>query len=164
MPEGSASECSFLLTGDAEEESWEMMRHMPRAKKKLAARVLKVPHHGSVNGIDEAAFKVVKPEYSIISVGQKHGLPDAPTLNFIKESRRSKIFCTERNNKEDHPGACLEKGDCIRGAPSDFRSIRFVIDTDSGEEQIDMFLINTRLGKIDVTAGEIWCPEKKWRA
>jgi len=155
---------SFLLTGDAEEESWEMMRHMPQAKKKLSARVLKVPHHGSVNGVDEAAFKIINPEYSIISVGQKHGLPDAPTLNLIKRGRKSKLFCTERNNKEGHPGACIKKRDCIRGTPSDFRSLRFVIDTDSGEEKIDMFLINTRLGKIEVTAGKIWCPEKKWKA
>jgi beta-lactamase superfamily II metal-dependent hydrolase len=163
-PAGNTSEWSFLLTGDAEEESWEMMRHMPGAKKKLAARVLKVPHHGSVNGVDEAAFKVINPEYSIISVGQKHGLPDAPTLNLIKKGRKSKLFCTERNNKEDHPGACIKKRECIRGTPSDFRSIRFVIDTDSGEEKIDMFLINTRRGQINVTAGKIWCPEKRWKA
>ncbi len=162
--ENASGGWSFLFTGDAEEESWEMMRHMPRAKKKLSARVLKVPHHGSVNGIDEAAFKIINPEYSIISVGQKHGLPDAPTLNLIKRGRKSKLFCTERNNKEDHPGACIKKRDCLRRTPSDFRSIRFVIDTDSGEENIDMFLINTRLGKIEVTGGEIWCPEKKWKA
>jgi beta-lactamase superfamily II metal-dependent hydrolase len=157
-----ASGWSFLFTGDAEHESWEMMRHMPRAKKKLAARVLKVPHHGSINGIDKASFKVINPEYSIISVGQKHGLPDAPTLNLIKQGRNRKLFCTERNYEEDHPGACIEKRDCIRGTSLDFRSLRFVIDTDSSEEKIEMFLINTGAGKIDVTAGEIWCPENEW--
>lgn len=159
LTSAGSSGWSFLFTGDAEEESWEMMRHMPRAKKKLAARVLKVPHHGSVNGVDEAAFEIINPEYSIISVGQKHGLPDAPTLNLIKKGRNKKLFCTERNNKEDHPGACIEKRDCIRGTPSDFRSLRFVIDTDSGEEKIDTFAINAEL---ELKTGEIWCPENRW--
>lgn len=156
-----ASGWSFLFTGDAEEESWEMMRHLPRAKEKLQARVLKVPHHGSVNGVDKATFEIIDPEYSIISVGQKHGLPDAPTLNLIKKGKNKKLFCTERNNKKDHPGACIEKRDCIRGTSSDFRSLRFVIDTDSGEERIDTFTINEEL---EPRTGEIWCPENKWPA
>ena len=156
-----ASGWSFLFTGDAEEESWEMMRHMPRAKKKLAARVLKVPHHGSINGINKASFKVINPEYSIISVGQKHGLPDGQTLNLIKGDRKRKLFCTERNNSGTEPGPCGEK-ECIRKKESYFRSIRFSIDTDTGEEKIDIFTINAKLGGIEIETGDIWCRENKW--
>jgi beta-lactamase superfamily II metal-dependent hydrolase len=152
---------SFLFTGDAEEESWEMMRHVPRVKKKLAARVLKVPHHGSINGIDETSFRVIDPEYSIISVGQKHGLPDGQTLNLIKGDRKKKLFCTERNNSRTEPGPCGEK-QCIRRNESYFRSIRFSIDMDTGEEKIDIFTINTKLGAVEIETGGIWCPENKW--
>jgi beta-lactamase superfamily II metal-dependent hydrolase len=153
-----ASGWSFLFTGDAEEESWEMMMHMPRAKKKLAARVLKVPHHGSINGINKASFKVINPEYNIISVGQKHGLPDGQTLDLIKGDRKRKLFCTERNSGTE-PGPCGEK-ECIR--KNNFRSIRFTIDTDTGEERIDTFIINVKPGEIELKTGEIWCPESKW--
>ena len=94
--EGKAAESkgwTFLFTGDAEQESWEMMRQIAQVKKNLPSKVLKVPHHGSVNGIDEPSFRAIDPEYSIISVGQKHGLPDGQTLNLIKGVMKSKLFC-----------------------------------------------------------------------
>ena len=156
-----SKEWSFLFSGDAEYESWEMMRQITEVRKNLPSKVLKVPHHGSINGIDKASFKVINPEYSIISVGQKHGLPDEQTLNLIKGDRRRKLFCTERNNSRSKPGPCAEK-ECIRKKDSDFRSIRFTIDTDTGEEKIDIFTINAKLGGIEIKTGDIWCPENKW--
>jgi len=155
---------SFLFSGDAEEESWEMMRQMPQVRESLPARVLKVPHHGSINGINEAAFRAINPEYAVISVGQKHGLPDGQTLSLIKRGGKRRLFCTERNNSQDHPGPCRQKRRCLRKTPSDFRSIRFTIDTDSGQERIDMFLVDTKRGEIEITGGEIWCPENIWKA
>lgn len=164
--EGKAAEFkgwTFLFTGDAEQESWEMMRQIAQVRKNLPSRVLKVPHHGSsLNGIDKASFKAINPEYSIISVGQKHGLPDGQTLNLIRADRERKLFCTERNNSVHHPGPCMKKRTCIRKRVSDFRSIRFVIDTDTGEEKIDTFTINAKLGEIEIKTGEIWCPGNKW--
>ncbi len=156
-------EWTFLFTGDAEQESWEMMRQIAQVRENLPSKVLKVPHHGSsLNGIDKASFKAINPEYSIISVGQKHGLPDGQMLNLIKKDRKRQLFCTERNKDRYHPGPCVNKRKCVRQKASDFRSIRFTIDTDRGEEKIDTFIINEKLGEIEVRTGEIWCPENKW--
>lgn len=159
---GNASKrWSFLFSGDAEHESWEMMREIPGVRENLPSRVLKVPHHGSTNGIDQASFMAINPKYSIISVGQKHGLPDGQTLNLIRRNRRRKLFCTERNNSKSKRGPCGRKR-CIREKAADFRSIRFTIDTGSGEEKIDVFTINTKRGDIEIKIGKIWCPENRW--
>jgi len=157
----ASKEWSFLFSGDAEHESWEMMRQITEVRENLPSKVLKVPHHGSVNGIDKASFKVINPEYSIISVGQKHGLPDGQTLNLIKEDRKRKLFCTERNNSRSKPGPCAGK-ECIRKKASDFRSIRFTIDTDSDRGKVDIFTIDTRAGDIKIESDEIWCQVRKW--
>ena len=93
------------------------------------------------------------------------GIEDIAKLEIkeiIKKDEKTKLFCTERNNKTDKPGACLEKSNCPRRKPADFRSLRFVIDTDTGEEKNDMFLIDTNLGEIEIKSGEIWCPEISW--
>jgi beta-lactamase superfamily II metal-dependent hydrolase len=158
----SSKKWTFLFAGDAEKESWAMMRRMAEVRTKLPSRVLKVPHHGSINGIDEMSLDAILPTYNIISAGQKHGLPDGQTLNLIRSTGRSKIFCTERNNSREHPGACRGKIDCPRGAPADFSSIRFVIDTDTAEEKIELFDINPNNGKIKIKSGQAWCAETSW--
>lgn len=163
--EGKAAESkkwTFVFTGDAEHESWEMMRQIAQVRNNLPSKVLKVPHHGSVNGIDEPSFRAIDPEYSIISVGQKHGLPDGQVLNLIKRDGKRKLFCTERSNSRYHPGPCIRKRKCIRKKVSDFSSVRFSIDTDTGEEKIHAFTVDARLGKVEIQTGEIWCPENKW--
>lgn len=152
---------SFLFSGDAEYESWEMMRQITEIRKNLPSKVLKVPHHGSINGIDEESFKVINPEFSIISVGQKHGLPDHQTLNLIKVDMQRKLFCTERNNSKSKPGPCAGRK-CVREKATDFRSIRFTIDTDTEEIKIDVFTINTKRRGIEIKTDKIWCPENKW--
>ena len=154
---------TFLFTGDAEQESWAMMKEVAQVKKNLPSRVLKVPHHGSsLHGIDNKSFKIINPEYCIISVGQRHGLPDAQTLNIIKRGGKRKLFCTERNKSRHHPGPCMDKRRCIRKKNSDFRSIRFTIDTETGKEKIDTFTIDKKKAEIEIKTGEIWCREKKW--
>jgi beta-lactamase superfamily II metal-dependent hydrolase len=157
--EGAAapSPWSFLFSGDAEQESWEMMRLTAGVKDKLPSRVLKVPHHGSVNGIDKETFDIVNPEYNIISAGQKHGLPDGQILNLIKEDGNRKLFCTERNNKK---GPCDSK-ECIRGKTADFRSLRFIIDTATQKGDVEIFTINPA-GSINITTDQVWCRESNW--
>ena len=152
---------SFLFTGDAEQESWEMMRGIDEVRENLPSTVLKVPHHGSVNGIDSESFMAIKPKYSIISVGQKHGLPDGQTLNLIRRNRRRRLFCTERNNSKSKKGPCGDK-QCVRQNTADFRSILFTIDTDNGREQIDIFTVDTRTGNIKIESDQIWCRVRIW--
>jgi beta-lactamase superfamily II metal-dependent hydrolase len=157
-----SSRWSFLFSGDAERESWEMMRGITNARNKLRSKVLKLPHHGSyLAGIDETSYEMIKPKYNIVSVGQKHGLPDGQTLNMVKKKKGRKLFCTERNNSSSHPGPCNQAA-CVRAKNSDFRSIRFIIDTDSGEENIETFTINTRTGDIEGRPDTVWCLENSW--
>lgn len=162
--EGSSDESkgwTFLFPGDAELESWENMEQTG-VEEILPSKILKIAHHGSINGTDKTAFNIINPEYCIISVGQKHGLPDREALNIIKKDKNRKLFCTERNNHPKNHGDCIKKSNCPRREPSDFRSLRFIIDTDTGEAKNDMFLINTKIGKIEITSGDIWCPESSW--
>ncbi|MBN1163094.1 MAG: MBL fold metallo-hydrolase [Candidatus Krumholzibacteriota bacterium] len=156
---------SFLFTGDAEQESWEMMRTTAGVKKKLPSRVLKVPHHGSyLNGIDKKSFSAVNPEYNVVSVGQKHGLPDGESLNLIRSNKKRKLFCTEQNSHRNKPGPCGSKKRCIRAKKEDYRSIRFSIDTDSGEEKIEVFQFDGRNRRvINFQDKKIWCGERKWK-
>lgn len=161
--EASSKKWTFLFAGDAEKESWEIMRRMAEVRTNLPSRVLKVPHHGSINGIDEISLDTILPAYNIISVGQKHGLPDGQTLKTIGSAGESKIFCTERNNSQKKPlGPCRGKINCPRGTPAEFSSIRFVIDTDTAEEKIELFDIIPDKGKIQVKSGQIWCTEANW--
>jgi len=157
-----AKKWSFLLTGDSEKESCKMMRDTASVKKKLKSRVLKVPHHGSVNGIDKLTFNKIQPRYSIISVGQKHGLPDAETLNLIKRKSYAKLFCTERNNHPKKPGPCNNKSRCVRKTKPAFRSLRFEINLKTGGETIRTFKFKSNNQSIDFESKKLWCPEKKW--
>jgi beta-lactamase superfamily II metal-dependent hydrolase len=123
---------SFLFTGDAEKEAWETMLGNAETADALAARVLKTPHHGSRNGITEAAAQQVKAEYGIISVGSKHGLPDAEALSAVR-AEGGKILCTHRNNDSKKKSACysIPGDECpAKGAPE---TITFRVCTDSGD-------------------------------
>jgi len=129
----------LLLTGDAESESWQRM--VPRyAAGELSARILKVPHHGSgQNGITAEALQAIAPRYAIISVGQVHHLPEAKTLNLLRQSleRPPNIFCTERNHNPKKHGACLNAPPgCVRRTWEDYRSVVFSFDTDKGKLSI----------------------------
>ncbi|HAW49745.1 TPA: hypothetical protein DCX16_02185 [bacterium] len=130
----------FLFTGDAEEESWGRMVRDEEINKKLESKVLKVPHHGSRNGITEEGLRFVKPSYSVISVGQKHGLPDKETLSLLKKCN-SNIFCTERNEDQRNPVPCSKIKDCPKIGR--YGPILFAIDADTG--------------KVKITPGDEWC-------
>ena len=158
----TASKWTFLFTGDAEHESWEMMKERTDIKENLPARVLKVPHHGSINGIDRESFMTIKPRYSVVSVGSKHGLPDGETLNLIRANNNRLLFCTEQNLSTSKPGPCGSQRHCVRKNKSDFRSIFFEIDTDTGDEKIKGFKIETSPGSYSVKTGNEWCPERTW--
>jgi hypothetical protein len=128
-----AKKWTFLFTGDAEEEAWDEIVSNAQLSSNLKARVLKIPHHGSSqNGITKNGANKVNPEYSVISVGQKHGLPDKETLNILQRLG-SEILCTQRNQSSSHKSACynVPKTDCP--AKDNPRDINFTINTNSGE-------------------------------
>jgi hypothetical protein len=126
----------FLFTGDAEDEAWAEMLGNAKVASRLPARVLKIPHHGSaLNGITPAGAKKVKPKYSLNSVGQKHGLPDAGTLKLLRTAGQA-ILCTQRNDDSKQPSACrgIPASECpAKGKP---QNVCFSLDTATGTCEI----------------------------
>lgn len=153
---------SFLFTGDAQQDAWNMMldRHQP---EDLQARVLKVPHHGSHrNGIIPEALNAINPEYCVVSVGQKHGLPHAETLNLLRGTGERSLFCTERNNSRSKRGPCGQKSACPRRTKRQFRSLLMEVDTETDQAQFHLFTITPTRGRVSWKPGPIWCPETQW--
>jgi hypothetical protein len=161
---GELSQWSFLLTGDAEEEAWQMMRGHPEVAQRLPTAVLKLPHHGSaLNGIDKESFDLISPTRCVNSSGQKHGLPDTETLNLVRNNERSELFCTERNNNRAKQGPCLAKDRCPRRTEARYKSVRFTVDTATDSCQVRAFNIDVARSQVrDVLRDVIWCPETSW--
>jgi competence protein ComEC len=74
---------SMLLTGDAEAQTEE---RMISKDSNIAAKVLKVGHHGSKYATSESFIKAVRPEVAIISTGasNRYGHPSQDALNRLK--------------------------------------------------------------------------------
>ena len=112
---------TVLLPGDAEEESWESMNVRGQD---LSAGILKVSHHGSTNGTPPWTIAKIRPEYSIISVGQRHGHPTETVYRALLQPG-NKIFCTEKNIGS-RPSGC-KAFECPKsGRPG---SISFLLDS-----------------------------------
>jgi beta-lactamase superfamily II metal-dependent hydrolase len=130
-PPGSTA-WEFLFPGDAEKEAWSAMLSDAAVASGLPARVIKLPHHGSRNGITDAGAQQVSPEFAVVSVGRKHGLPDAAGLRRA-HSLGANILCTRRNTSQ------TEKSDCYSipaqecPAKGDPQTITFTLDTDTGQ-------------------------------
>jgi len=90
---------SVLYTGDAEKDTEQKVLNPP-AGGNLYATVLKVPHHGSENGLMEDFLKVVRPAIAIISVSQnnKFGHPNQSTLNLLKDFA-VRVYRTDQNGR-----------------------------------------------------------------
>ena len=73
-------ETSFLFAGDAEAQSQGEMLLSSIVSPKTD--VLKVPHHGSSNGLSSQFLSLVAPKYAVISVGagNSYGHPASQTL------------------------------------------------------------------------------------
>jgi hypothetical protein len=83
----------ILLTGDAEEESYESIVDRDQS---ISARILKVSHHGSRNGTPAWVIPKIRPRYSIMSVGQRYGHPNEEVYRALLRTG-NEIFCTEKN-------------------------------------------------------------------
>ncbi|MBI2263522.1 MBL fold metallo-hydrolase [Candidatus Berkelbacteria bacterium] len=91
------SQFSTLLTGDIEEPiEAEMVKEI---SPELKAQVLKVPHHGSNNGLLLEFLKVVNPEVAMISAGRNnsYGHPHQSTLKKLEEAR-VKTYRTDKDS------------------------------------------------------------------
>ena len=92
-------EVSFLLSGDLNIEGSEHLMADPNLTSKMAAHVLKSPHHGS-HEFHYPFFEEVRPQISTISSGDApdHGHPRASfiaAIGLASRSTRPLVFSTE---------------------------------------------------------------------
>lgn len=78
---------SILYTGDAPSISLNRLSQHTIPK----IEILKIPHHGSKNGLNEKFFLLADPAYSVISVGKNnsYGHPSPEILEMIGKSETS---------------------------------------------------------------------------
>ncbi|MDO5335614.1 MAG: DNA internalization-related competence protein ComEC/Rec2 [Coriobacteriia bacterium] len=87
----------ILLTGDAESETLESV-----AREGLLCDIdiLKVPHHGSRVAVSEELLDVIRPEVSLVSVGEgnRYGHPTQEALEML-EGAGSKVYRSDKDGK-----------------------------------------------------------------
>ena len=83
-----------LLTGDAEEPVYSMSA---KAGLLPQVEVLKVPHHGSSDGMDPESLQVVSPSVAVVSVGEgnRFGHPTQSTLDLLHSAGATVIRTDE---------------------------------------------------------------------
>lgn len=85
---------TFLLTGDLELSEWQ---NLVNSQISLESDILKVAHHGSKNGTNQAVIKAVKPREAVISIGKNsYGHPAESILKMF-EDNLIKIYRTDQN-------------------------------------------------------------------
>lgn len=71
----------IILGGDAEQDTWEHLKENHKDKLENVT-ILKASHHGRKSGFHEEAVKLMKPAYTIVSVGKK---PKTDASNLYKK-------------------------------------------------------------------------------
>jgi competence protein ComEC len=100
---------SMLLTGDAEEQT---EYRLVSKDVHLAARVIKIAHHGSKYATSENLLKRVKPDVAIVSCGEwnRYGHPSQTVLDRLQAANvklfrtdlQGEISITTRGRENDH--------------------------------------------------------------
>lgn len=86
---------SILLTGDARGDRILQGLELTGALKKGASMqvdVLKVPHHGSSNNLDNDFFERIKPAHYVFSGDGEHGNPERESLEMLFAARGAEPF------------------------------------------------------------------------
>ncbi len=82
----------MLLTADAD------MKAQPYTSSVGHIEVLKVPHHGSRTAVREDYLRQLKPDVSVVSVGERnsYGHPNSTLLNLLLKNSK-KVYRTDQN-------------------------------------------------------------------
>lgn len=76
-----------LYTGDIETDEQAQM-FAGNTQADYFAQILKIPHHGSINGTNQKLIDKVKPQYTVIEVGadNMYGHPHVVTLDLLQKA------------------------------------------------------------------------------
>ncbi|OGK17638.1 hypothetical protein A3D80_02860 [Candidatus Roizmanbacteria bacterium RIFCSPHIGHO2_02_FULL_40_13b] len=90
---------SFLFTGDASPRSLTLTK-LRSWNNTIQIDVLKVPHHGSKNGLTEDFFKLANPRVSVISVAvhNRYKHPSPSIISMLKASKRPYFLTSEKGD------------------------------------------------------------------
>ena len=89
-----AGKFSALFTGDMESKE---IKDVIETSNPYNCDLIKISHHGSINGISEELLEKFSPEYAVISVGRNSsGLPNTATLNLLSE-KGINVFRTDKH-------------------------------------------------------------------
>ncbi len=74
----------ILFTGDINLKILNQITKSKNLEKKI--NIIKIPHHGSKNGINKKILSIIKPEIAVISVGKnnQYNHPAKETINILK--------------------------------------------------------------------------------
>jgi competence protein ComEC len=87
-----------LVTGDVDSKTLEGILREENIKK---IAYLRVPHHGSKNGLSHEVIKILEPKLAVISVGKNsYGHPSQETLDMLKENTIKTIRTDEGGDVE----------------------------------------------------------------
>lgn len=78
-----SGDAKFLFMGDLEKDASDKLIAF---EPSLGADVIKVPHHGSRNALNEDLYRKAAPKYAVISAGRdnRYGHPHTELINFLK--------------------------------------------------------------------------------
>ena len=78
---------SVLFTGDIGKKTISRLLSDSYIKEKLDVDILKVPHHGSKNSLNEDFYELVSPDYALISYGKNntYGHPHKVVVDALKK-------------------------------------------------------------------------------
>lgn len=85
----SYEDFEILLTGDINPEVSDILAEKLKRKRYNDIEILKVPHHGSKNGMTENFLKVVDPDTAIISSGKnnRYGHPHQEIIDMLGDQK-----------------------------------------------------------------------------
>jgi beta-lactamase superfamily II metal-dependent hydrolase len=93
---------TYLVTGDTENDRWNSIVRI--FGNSIKADVLDAPHHGSKNGITEAAMKLINPHTVLISAGvdNQFGHPDSEAMTIFRKYAKNVYSTKDGKDKNGH--------------------------------------------------------------
>lgn len=88
---------SFVFTGDTTNEQQDrIVEYYPVER----TTIWHASHHGSINGANEDVMKKVKPQYTVIPVGEDnvHEHPDDEAMKIYERNTKKKVYRTDQGN------------------------------------------------------------------